>query len=170
MPEIEIFVQGEGIPEVILLRVPSNGTVRDILRSAETQGVRFAEDEHSLIILVEDQEEEFSPDLSLEEARIGHRSRVHVHRCHRVEVTVNFNAAQKTHAFPPSATVERVKRRAVGPSPEGFGLQEVDAMEHLLQLCNSTTRPDEETHIGSLVTFPDCELCFDLVPKVRVEG
>lgn len=170
MPEIEIFVQGEAIPEVILLRVPSNGTVRDILRSAETQGVRFASDERSLVILVEDQDEEFSPDLSLEEARIGHRSRVHVHRCHRVEVTVNFNAAQKTHAFPPSATVERVKRRAVGPAPEGFGLQEVDATEHLLQLCNSTTRPDEETHIGSLVTFPNCGLCFDLVPKVRVEG
>jgi hypothetical protein len=170
MPEIEIFVQGEAIPEVILLRVPSNGTVRDILKSAETQGVRFAEDERSLIILIEDQETELSPDLSIEEAHIGHRSRIHVHRCHRIEVTVNFNAAQKIHTFPPSATVERVKRWAVGPAPEGFGLQEIDATEHLLQLCNSTTRPDEEMHIGSLVTFPDCGLCFDLVPKVRVEG
>ena len=45
MYEIEIFVQGEGIPTIILVRVPSNGTVQDILRSAETQGVRFADDE-----------------------------------------------------------------------------------------------------------------------------
>ena len=170
MSEIEIFVQGEGIPEIILLRVPGNGTVRDILRSAETQGVHFAGDERSQVIFSEDQEAELSPDLSLEEAHIGHRSRVHVHRCHRIEVTVNFNAAQKTRAFPPSATVERVKRWAVGPAPEGFGLQGVDATEHLLQLCHSNTRPDEDTHIGSLVTFPDCQLCFDLVPKVRVEG
>ncbi len=170
MPEIEIFVQGEGIPEIILLRVPGSGTVRDILSSAEAQGVRFAQDERSLVILVEDQEMGLSPDLSLEEAHIGHRSRVHVHRCHRVEVTVNYNSAQKARAFSPSATVERVKRWAVGPQPEGFGLQGVDATEHLLQLCHSRTRPDEDTHIGSLVTFPDCGLCFDLVPKVRVEG
>lgn len=168
MSEIEIFVQGEGIPEIILLRVPGNGTVLDILSSAETQGVRFVGDERSLVILVEDQEMELPHDLSLEEAHIGNRSRVHVHRCHRVEVTVNFNAAHKARAFPPAATVERVKRWAVGP--EGFGLQGVDATEHLLQLCHSTTRPAEDTHIGSLVTFPDCGLCFDLVPKVRVEG
>ncbi len=134
------------------------------------QGVHFAGDERSQVILVEGQETELSPDLTLEEARIGHRSRVHVHRCHRVEVTVNFNAAQKIRTFPPSATVERVKHWAVGPAPEGFGLHEVDATEHLLQLCHSNTRPDEDTHIGSLVTFPNCGLCFDLVPKVRVEG
>ncbi len=170
MSEIEIFVQGEGIPEITLLRVPGNGTVRDILRSAETQGVHFVGDERSLVILVEDQETELSPDLLLEEAHIGHRSRVHIHRCRRIEVTVNFNAAQKARAFPPSATVERVKRWAVGPEPEGFGLHGVDATEHLLQLCHSTTRPDEDTHIGPLVTFPNCGLCFDLVPKVRVEG
>jgi len=170
MNEVEIFVQGEGIPEITLVRVPGNGIVRDILKSAETQGVRFAGDERSLVILVEDQEMELSHDLSLEEPQIGHRSRVHIHRCHRLEVTVNFNAAQKTRAFPPSATVERVKRWAVGPEPEGFGLEGVDATEHLLQLCHSTTRPDEDTQIGSLVTFPDCGLCFDLVPKVRVEG
>lgn len=170
MNEIEIFVQGEGILEIILLRVPEGGVVRDIFKSAETQGIHFAGDERSLVILVEDQETELSHDLSLEEAHIGHRSRVHIHRCHRIEVTVNFNAAHKTHAFPPSATVERVKCLVVEPEPEGFGLHSVDATEHLLQPCHSTTRPDEDTHIGALVTSPVCKLCFDLVPKVRVEG
>jgi hypothetical protein len=168
MPEIEIFVQGEGIPEITLLRVPDNGTVRDILTSAEAQGVRFAGDEHSLVILVEDQETELSLDLSLEDARIRHRSRVHVHRCHQLEVTINFNARQKARALPPSATVERVKRWAVWP--KGFDLPSIDATEHLLQLCHSTARPDEDIHIGSLVAFPNCGLCFDLVPKIRVEG
>ena len=168
MSELEIFVQGEGIPEITLVRVPDNGTVGDILRSAETQGVRFADDGRSLVVLIEDQETELSFDLLLEDAHIGPRSSVHVHRCHRLEVIVNFNAAQKTQAFPPSATIERVKQWAVGP--EGFGLHSIDATEHLLQLCHATTRPDEDIHIGSLVTFPDCGLCFDLVPKVRVEG
>lgn len=168
MSEIEIFLQGEGIPEITLVRVPNDGIVRDILTSAKTQGLRFANDEQTLIILAEDAEERLDPNFSLEVARIGHHSRVHIHRCHKLEVTINFNVGQKFHAFPPSATIEHVKRWVVGQ--DGFGLHSVDATEHLLQLCSSTIRPDEDTHIGSLVTFPDCQLCFDLVPKVRVEG
>lgn len=168
MPEIEIFVQGEGIPEITLLRVPDNSAVRDILTNAEAQGVRFAGDEPSLVILIEDQEMELPHDLSLEKAGIRHRSRVHIHRCRRIEVTVNFNAQQIVHSFPPSATVERVKRWAV--SSEGFDLPSIDATEHLLQVCRSAARPDEDIQIGSLVAFPNCGLCFDLVPKVRVEG
>jgi hypothetical protein len=63
-------------------------------------------------------------------------------------------------------TVHRVKQWAV----HEFGLSKVDATEHVLQLCGSTTRPDEDTHLGALVQYPECRLCFDLVPKQRVEG
>ena len=83
-------------------------------------------------------------------------------------MTVNFNVDQKTKTFPPSATVGRVKKWAVGE--HGFDLKGVDATEHLLQLCGSTDRPDEDIHIGTLVTAPACSLCFDLVPKQRIEG
>ncbi len=168
MADIDIFVQGENIPEITLVRVPHNGTVRDILEATKAQGLRLADDEASLIILKEDAEEALALDLPLEAAHIGHRSRVHIHRCRRLEVTVNFNADHKAHSFPPSTTVERVKQWAVGR--DGFNLHGIDATDHLLQVCNSTIRPDEDTHIGSLVQFPACTLCFDLVPKQRVEG
>lgn len=168
MADIEIFVQGEGISEITLLRVAGQSTVREMLRSAQQQGVRFSGDEASLLVLVEDTEEIVPHDWLLEKARIGHRSRVHVHRCHKLEVRVNYNVTEKTHMFSSSTTVERVKQWAVGR--EGYNLPAIDATEHLLQLCHSTVRPDEDTHIGSLVSFPDCGLCFDLVPKVRVEG
>ncbi|MFY9554815.1 MAG: hypothetical protein WAV47_08895, partial [Blastocatellia bacterium] len=65
-----------------------------------------------------------------------------------------------------STSVRKVKRWA----DEEFKLKGVDATEHALQLCGSSTRPDEDVHIGSLVKFPDCKICFDLVPKKRVEG
>lgn len=168
MADIDIFVQGENIPEITLVRVPGSGAVRDILEATGAQGLRLAGDETSLIILAENTEEALALDLQLEAAHISHRSRVHIHRCRRLEVTVNFNADHKTHSFSPSTTVEHVKRWAVGK--DGFNLQDIDATDHLLQLCNSTTRPDGDTHIGSLVQFPNCTLCFDLVPKQRVEG
>src|SRR2546425_5941707 len=156
MANIDIFVQGENIPEITLVQVPSNGTVRDILEAARAQALRLDVEDASLIILVEDAEEALALDLPLEAAHLSHRSRVHIHRCRQLEVTVNFNADHKTHAFPPSATVEHVKRWAVGK--DGFNLQSIDATDHLLQICSSTIRPDGDTHIGSLVQFPNCML------------
>jgi len=165
--EIELFLQGEGITEIALVRVPRNGTVRDIIEAARAHGLTTPEGAE-LLVLIEDAEEPLAPDASLELSGISNRGRVHVHRCRRVVVSVNFNADQKAEEFPPSATVGRVKRWAVGK--KGFDLQGVDATEHLLQLCNSTVRPDEDVHIGTLVTVPNCGLCFDLVAKQRVEG
>ncbi len=64
--------------------------------------------------------------------------------------------------------ISRVKSWAV--SEHAFNLSEIDATEHALQICDSTIRPDEELHLGSFATFPVCTICFDLVPKKRVEG
>jgi hypothetical protein len=101
-------------------------------------------------------------------AGITRRSRVHLHRCRQVAVTVNFNADQKAESFPAATTVARVMKWAV--SKRGFNLSDVDATEHLLQICGSTDRPDEDVHIGTLVQAGACAVCFDLVPKQRVEG
>ena len=168
MTEIEIFLQGEGVSGIALVRVQPNGTVQEVLEAAKALGAPADGPGGPLLVLLEDTEEVLASEVPLERAGIGHRSRVHVHRCRQIEVTVNFNHLHKAKAFPPSATIEAVKRWAVGK--EGFGLGEVDAAEHVLQLCNTTIRPDEDIHIGSLVQFPSCTLCFDLVPKQRVEG
>lgn len=165
--EIELFLQGEGIPDITLVRVPRDGTARDIIQAARAHGLS-APDGAEALVLVEDGEEPLAPEVTLEAAGVGHRGRVHVHRCRQVAVTVNFNADQKTESFPPSTTVGRVKKWAVGK--RGFDLQGVDATEHLLQVCSSTVRPDEDVHIGTLVQVPNCGLCFDLVAKQRVEG
>ncbi|MCZ7573938.1 MAG: hypothetical protein M5U01_35755 [Ardenticatenaceae bacterium] len=152
MSEIEIFLQGEGIPQIVLVRVPDDGTVRDILEVASRHGLVTADGGTS--VLLEDAEEALDHSAALQAAGVRHRSRVHVHRCRQVEVVVNFSGGQKAEAFPPSATIHRVKRWAVGP--KGFNLPPTDAAEHALQLCNSTIRPDEDTHIGTLVAKPRC--------------
>jgi hypothetical protein len=168
MADIDIFLQGENIPEIILVQVPTSGTVRTILEVAKAQQLPLAGDATSLLVFLEDTEEALAPDMPLEAAHIGHRSQVHIHRCRQLEVTVNFNADHNVHVFSPSTTVERVLQWAVGK--HGFNVGEIDATDLLLQLCHSTARPDGDTHIGSLVQCPHCALCFDLVPKQRVEG
>lgn len=166
MSDIELFLQGEGIHDVKLIRLPSNATVRDIADAARSAGALGSDG--AARVTIEDAEEELAAEASLSAAGIGHRSRIHVHRCRRVAVTVHFNGQTKALDVAPSATIERVHRRATGR--QGFKLGDTDAAEHLLQLCGSAERPDVETHVGTLATAPACSACFDLVPKQRVEG
>ena len=162
---IELFVQGEEIAEITLIRVAHDSTVREvILKVKEECGVSAREEE--ILLLIEDQDEDLILDAKLVEVGIAHRHRVHCHRCRRVDVSVNFNGVTKIQAFPPSATIGKIKRWA----DDEFGLKGVDATEHALQICGTSTRPDDDVHVGSLVQHPHCQICFDLVPKKRVEG
>jgi hypothetical protein len=164
---IEIFLQGEGLRDIKIVRVPKNGIVRDVLNAATTSGVTIPQAEgQDIIVLIEGSDRQVRLDARLEEEGIAHRHRLHFHRCKRVEVTVNFNGVAKTQSFPTSKIVAVVTEWA----DDQFGLKGVDATEHALQICGTSTRPDQDIAIGSLVHFPDCRLCFDLVPKKRVEG
>lgn len=165
--EIEIFLQGEGIQDIVLVRIGRAGTVQNIIEVAQLHGLSPSTTDE-VFVLIEDTETPLALEQTLEIVGIRHRSRVHVHRCRQVTVTVNFNGDHKTHSFPPSTTMARVKQWVV--SKDGFNLTEIDATEHLLQICGSSGRPDEDIHIGALVTASMCEICFDLIAKQRVEG
>jgi hypothetical protein len=92
--------------------------------------------------------------------------KVHLHRCHRIEVSVTFNGT-KEHDFAPGASVARVKRWAV---EKAFPMSPEDAGEHVLQIAGTSERPSLSTHLGSLTACPGCRVRFDLVPHERVNG
>jgi hypothetical protein len=81
--------------------------------------------------------------------------------------TIRFNGENTTRRFPPSATVERVRRWA---ARRAFHLSPRDAAEHVLQIQGTTIRPDRDAHIGTLTQGHTCAVAFDLVPCKRVEG
>jgi hypothetical protein len=164
MNDIEVFVQGEGLGGIQMVRISPEARIEELLDEAHRLGL--PRDETAVCTVLEDTDEEHAGGEHLREAGIGHRSRIHCHRCRRVAVTVNFNHQQLTHSFSAATTVERVKRWA----DDKFNLRGCDATEHALQLCGENTRPPEDIHLGTLITYPACSVCFDLVPKVRVEG
>ncbi|HEX2909858.1 MAG TPA: hypothetical protein VH186_03550 [Chloroflexia bacterium] len=166
MAEIEIFVQGEGLPAITRLKIDDQRTVRELIEVAKSSGLATGDDLDSLIVLLEDSEAALLLNQVLKDAGIGNRSRVHIHSRHKIEVTINYDKDQAVESFPPSTTVGKVKKWA----DHKFDLKGVDATDHILQICGTSTRPDEETHIGVLVHAPDYKLCFNLVPKSRVEG
>jgi hypothetical protein len=92
-------------------------------------------------------DERLTPGVILTTAGIGHQSRVHLRRCHKIHVTVSCNGQEKSRAFSPAATMDRVTQWAVGT--RGFDLDDSDAAEHVLQVIGVLTG-DIDTHYQPL--------------------
>lgn len=165
MKATEVLLQGECIPDIQLVELSGAHTAKDLLdvaakcRAEDIEGVFF--------VFLEGSAEPITDGEMLPKSEDGHPIALHVHRCRRVLVTVRFNGVFKGHEFAPGSTVADVKKFV---AVREFGLKPVDAAEHVLQFLDSAERPEPETHVGSLVKCPDCQISFDLAPHKRVEG
>lgn len=168
MKHIEIFLQGEGIKEVVLLKVHEEGFVRDIIEVAEAEGILVGGPKESFFVFSEEHDSELPLDTTFKKVGIHHRSLVHVHRCKSISVFVNFSGNTLEHSFPPATKIKRIHQWATGD--QGFNMTRLDASEHALQISGTFIRPDEDIQLGSLVSSDNCTISFDLVPKKRVEG
>jgi hypothetical protein len=164
MSTIQLFLQIEGDRRIELIEIDENAAVREVIVAACNVGLPDHHRAEALVFGLHC-DTPLELDAILCQAGIGDKQRIHVHRCHKIEVTLHFNELTEKMHFPPSATVERVKRHFV----EKIHMSPVDATEHVLQLCGCTDRPEPDHHIGALVSGV-CSLCFNLVPIKRVEG
>ncbi len=96
----------------------------------------------------------------------GDKGHIHVNRCRRVDVTINYGGKQKSHGFAPGSTVQAVRQWAVGK--DGFDLPVKERPKHEVGVCGTGVIADRNDHIGTLGT--DCALCLDLAPKDRFQG
>lgn len=165
MKKTEILLQGEHIPDIQVVELGRGKGVKNVLAAAAKHRVCEAEGEYH--VFTEEDDEPLGMDDKLPEHDDGRPVRLHVHRCRRIEVAITFNGVTKDHSFGPGTPIAAVKKWA---AIAAFGMDPGDAAEHVLQLAGTTDRPEPDTHIGTLVTCPDCRLAFDLVPLKRVEG
>ena len=163
MNGIDIFYQGEGIAGIEHLEFPAEETIAAVkVHLAKKHG--FTEE---VFIFIEDEDEPADEKKHLHQCASPVGVKVHVHRCHKIEVRVTFNNETVQHKFSPGTTVAKVKRWA---AEKKFGMSPEEAGEHVLQLAGTKDRPNPGTHIGALVTHHKCEVSFDLVPDERVQG
>jgi hypothetical protein len=162
MSELTLFVQMHGRPSITEIIVTDGVTERQLHEALVTAGISLEAD---ALIFIDEREEPLrrEGDQCVSEIKSGHR--VHVSRCRRIAVTVNFLEKHETREFAPGTRVRAVKAWSV----KQFGLDHKDAAEHVLQRCGSTDRPTSDTPLHTLLKG-DCALCFDLVPEKRVEG
>ncbi len=107
--EIEIFVQGNELPEIKLVRVPKSGTIRDVVEAARKEGLPVAADHSDAVVLLKGNDQELDLDHRLEDLGIGHHHHLHCHRRHKHEtVTITVDTHPK-HIMSGKHTVADIK-------------------------------------------------------------
>jgi len=171
MRSIEVFIQGHGLPEIIVLTADSRESIAAVVGRIEHPAAK----EVDLLIFLEDAHAPLDGEVIIEELVPVATSddgcfeplRLHITKCKHVEVGVRFNGPIADHRFSPAATIGGVHHWA---ARDAFHLTERDAAEHVLQIRGTNVRPDREVHIGTLAPHGACAVAFDLVPRKRVEG
>lgn len=164
MKKVKLFVTVEGNNEDKLLEADPLAHVKEILSAATYAGLPIRTE--GALVFLEEGEDAIELSEKIEEAGIKDESRIHISRCRKILVTVHYGRQEVEHPFPPSATVGRVQKWAA----EKLLSNEIDRKEHVLEVCETDFQPTPRTQIGTLVKNGKCELCFDLVAAVRVEG
>jgi hypothetical protein len=163
MASIDIFYQGEGLREIEHIVLDDNQTFGNL----KTILVKKHGLESAVFFFLEDADEPIGENSILGEHAGAAGIKTHLHRCHKIDVSVTFNGKTVQHRFAPGATVARVKRWA---AEEKFGMTAEEVSEHVLQIAGTQNRPTPGTHIGALTSAPNCKVAFDLVPDQRVNG
>lgn len=121
-----------------------------------------------LLVSLEDEDEPAAASVEVREfLHANRRGRAHLHRCHRIRVTVEYNSKPIADDFPPAATVHRLLKWVVGR--KGLDIQD-DVHDLALQVVGSTKALEPNIHIGTLIRPGTCTLALELVSKDRPQG
>ena len=151
---MQIFVHSPS--GLILQDIDEHTSVSDLMRQVGL-------DDNSAWL--EDTDEPLDPTNVLANV-VKDNAHIHFNRCRRVEVTVNFAGKERSRKFTPSATIQAVRRWAVGP--DGFDLPAKERPKHEVGVCGTGNIAERTDHVGTLAT--DCSLCLNLAPKDRFQG
>lgn len=158
-----VFIAVQGHDHLVEVDLPENASIEIVHATVKAAGIEIDEE---FILFHDDDDEPIEWSGHKRPQRIKHGAKLHLVRCRKIDVTIHYLEHTEHHRFAPGARVRRVKAWA----GEHFKLAERDAAEHVLQFCNSTDRPPTDTPLHKLAERGHCELCFDLVPDIRVEG
>ena len=117
-------------------------------------------------IFLEDQDDPLDDAMKIESLTTKHDVRLHIHRCKHVSIKVAYSGKDVGYVCGPSKTIGTVKDRVAIE----LGIPKEDAAELTLQIAGTHEQPDVDVHLGTLITYPLCEIEFDLVPNPRIQG
>lgn len=163
--KVEVFVEGEGLTQMILVEVAADDPIEYILDAAKAKGLIVEADS---LVFVNKDEANKDRSKSVVNANIKKHNRIHVHRCVQVHVTVNYQKHHKQHPFRPFATVGDVRDWAMNLNE--FSIDPGMRVNMILRLCGTAQEPELDVQIGTLAKHGECAVCFDFVVDPRFQG
>jgi hypothetical protein len=160
---ISVFYQAEGLRDIGRIELDPALTVARL----KEELAKVLKLEGDISLFAEDDDEPLAAGVVIKDIAKPQGLKVHAHRCKEIAVAVNFNRKVARRVFRPGATVAKVKKWA---AIKEFGMTPDEAGEHQLQIVGTHDRPAPNTHLGTLVMHPHCQIAFDLVPDERVNG
>ena len=147
MSSVDVFYQGEGIPEIAYLEAaPSYSFAVIKLVIIERHRLKLG-----TRLYLEDKDEPVN-EWHLVGDHAGRACvKIHVHRCRHILAAINFNGDTVRHRFGPGTTVARARTWA---AERQFGMTPLEAAEHVLQISGTQDQPAPGVHLGALASCP----------------
>ena len=158
-----VFITVQGHDHLVEVDMPENASLEIVHATVKAAGIEIDEE---FILFHDEDDEPIDWHGSKRPHHMKHGAKLHLTRCRKIDVTIHYLEQTKRHSFAPGVRARRVKAWAV----DHFKLAERDAAEHVLQVYGGTDRPPTDMPLHKLVKPCQCELSFDLVPDIRVEG
>jgi len=173
---LEIFVHAGGRKPVVVM-VEDGDVLAKVLEGAGLGGQEYAdalvfvgESEDVLIDVEADDREDLTEPVdknrTVKDLDLHKHRHVHVGRCKRVMVEVNYGTKTKHRKVAPSTTIGVLTEWA----RKAFKLDPAAATEYVLQITGTKDQPRPEVHVGELTSAPTCAVSFDLIKEVTPQG
>jgi hypothetical protein len=163
MTKITVFIQVQGKADITEAELPEQPTLADLDAVLDKVSIKLDKD---LAIFIDEGEEQDQGDRNGPLKNFKRGCRIHLSRCRKIKTSVHYLERTIERAFTPGTRVRAVKAWVV----RELKIDEKDAGEHILRLCNSTREPPTDTPLVELADPQQCSVCFDFVPIKRVEG
>jgi hypothetical protein len=158
-----VFIHIQGKADIADAELPEKPTVSDLEAALAKLGIELDKD---TAIFLDEGEEQSHADRNALLKDFKRGCRIHLSRCRKIKTSVHYLDRTIERAFAPGTRVRSVKAWVA----REFKIDEKDAGEHVLRLCNSTREPATDTPLAELSDQHQCSVCFDFVPLKRVEG
>lgn len=158
-----VFIQVQGKLDIVESELSEKPTVGDLEATLANAGVQL---DQETAIFIDEGEEQSRADHKAPLKDFKHGCRIHLSHCRKIKTAVHYLERTIERAFTPGTRVRTVKAWVV----RELKIDEKDAGEHVLRLCNSTREPPTDTPLAELASPHECSVCFDFVPVKRVEG
>ncbi len=156
---MNLKVTWEGDLNAVFVKVDGDTRIGDVIKKHLPQFANASDYNEDIEAYLENGKDELSKDAKVSELGLKEGDALHFSRCSKIDVTVHYGDKEVIlNDLRPSLILKRVERQAIREMKIGASAKKLEFQNR----ANGETLSDK-LHLGSLTTYPSCEVSLDLV-------